>query len=170
MLFSFLLFWINNSFWNCWAFSLDYIIIDSCPKHAAFSNYQLDSIFPIFFLIFLFLYFSIYFRTKNLSIITLLPSKISIICVIPQCYYCHYLAFERFPSNLGSVGRFLELGIILCSPLSIGFVIFRGSISNLLIKSSRISLYLLGIAKISVFSSNPLTAYLKTRFLRITTI
>ena len=70
---------------------------------------------------------------------------------------------------LGSLESSLELGILLLSR-SIYFSIAECFTSKLSIKSLSMSLYLLGIDKISNFSCSLLIVYLKTRFLRITII
>ena len=66
----------------------------------------------------------------------------------------------RLPSDLAA----------LCDHLLIGPGRSGDSASELLIRSSRVSLYLLGIATILEFPFVFLIAYLTTRFLRIVTI
>ena len=52
-------------------------MIDTCLRNTVFSNDRLDSTFPTFFYTLLFPYFSISFKTRDLSVMALSPNKTS---------------------------------------------------------------------------------------------
>lgn len=144
-------------------------MIDTYIRNAIFFNYWLDSTFSMFFYILLFLYFSIPFRTKNLIFISLLPNKTSI-CKYSTMLLCRYDLLKMFLSNLDLVRGSFELAIILHNLLSISLGIFKGSISELSTRFSKVSLYLLGIVIILIFPSASLMTCLRTCFLRLAII
>lgn len=134
-------------------------MINTCLSNACFFNYWIESNFLTFFYTPLFLYIFISFKTKNLSVMALLPNKTS---------NCN--PSEMFSSNLVSVREFSELSIIFRGSLSTGLSIFRDFISKLSIRSLRVFLYLFEIVPISVFLSILLIACLRTFYLRIAII
>lgn len=83
----------------------------------------------------------------------------------------HLILSKRSTTNFGSasISTFPDLDILYDS-LSINLGPSRDSTSELLIRSSKIFLYLLKITVISKFSSSFLITCLKTCFLKIITI
>ena len=118
-------------------------------------------LFPWYFLL------SLFFFLLFTFLLSLLGSKMGKRVIRDCCCPCDLS--KKLLSILRLFGSFLESEILLFGR-SICLRIAECSISKLLTRSSSVSLHLLGIDKILDFSYLPPIAYLRTRFLRITTI